>query len=166
MRTRLLIATVLMALVAVGCGDDDVVPNVPGDGNIPGNNGDIPSNPFGDGEFSGDAGDCLNLVFAWSEAASLGLSGQGTFAEGADAVEDIAAVVPAEIAADFLIYAQAMRAYGEALDAGGIVLNDPTTYQTPEAQAAASEAFNSPEVEAAGQRITDYLEAQCSGFDE
>ena len=165
MRTRLLIATVLVALVAVGCGDDDVVPNIPGNGDI----SDVPSNPFGDGGFSGDAADCLSLVFAWSQAASMGLSGQGTFEEGAQAVEDIARSVPDEVAADFLIYAEALRAYGEALASEGVVLGDPSTYQTPEAQAvvtAASDAFNSPEVQEAGNRISDYLEAQCSQFEE
>ena len=159
MRTRLLIATVLVALVAVGC--------IPGNGDTPGlpGGGDIPTSPFGPGGFSGDAEDCLNLVFAWSSAASIGLSGTGTFEEGAEAVEDLAAAVPDEIAGDFLIYAQAMRAYGQALADAGIVLSDPSTYSTPETQQIvtdASDAFNSPNIQAAGNRISDYIEAECS----
>jgi len=179
MRTRLLIATLLVALVAGACGDDDVsnipgggdISNLPGGGdisNLPGG-GDIPSNPFGDDGFSGSAEDCLTLVFAWSQAASLGLTGAGTFEEGADAVEDLAAAAPAEIAADFALYAEAMRAYGDALEEAGIVLSDPTTYSTPEAQAAAnaaSDAFNAPEVQEAGNRIADYIETACAGVDQ
>ena len=170
MRTRLLIATMLVALVAGACGDDDVS-NIPGNGDIPNipGNGDIPSNPFGDGGFSGSAEDCLTLVFAWSQAASIGLTGEGTFQDGADAVEDLAAAAPPEIAADFAIYAEAMRAYGEALADARIVLSDPTTYSTPEAQAAAtaaSDAFNAPEIQEAGNRISDYIETACAGVDE
>lgn len=158
MRTRLLIATLLVALVAGACGDDGVLDGTPSPGN-----GDIPSLD-NDGGFTGVADDCLSLVFAWSEAATLGFTADGSFSDAADAVRNLAATAPAEIAGDLAIYAQALQEYGETLDAAGIVLSDPTTYSTPEAQqiaTEASEAFNSDEVEAAGLRITDYLETAC-----
>lgn len=162
MRTRLLIATILVALVAGACGDDDVLPSTPApDGDT------VPSSPFGDDAFTGsDADDCLSVVLAWSQAAAGAFTGDGTFEESAEAVESLAAAVPSAIAADFAIYAQALRDYGEALAAAGVVLSDPSTYSTPDGQAAAtaaSEAFNSPEVQDAATRISEYLETQCAG---
>lgn len=167
MRVRLLIATVLIALVAGACGDDDLGGLTPSpNGNTDTPIGNDSGNPFGGGDFTGFTNDqCLQIILTWSQAASLGFGGAGDLEDVGEALEDLAGSVPPEVAADFAIYAQAMTAYGQALRDAGIDLNDPATYSSPEAQAAltaASQAFDSEALEQASENIGDFLDTQCS----
>jgi len=169
MRTRLMIATLLVTLVAGACGDDDLgglTPDPNGGNDSYDPFGDDSGNPFGDGDFTGFTNEeCLQIVLAWSQAASFGFGGSGDLEDAGEMMEDLAASVPPEVAADFAVYAQAMAAYGRALADAGIDFNDPTTYSSAEAQAAltaASAAFDSEELEQASENIGDFLDAQCS----
>jgi len=165
MRSRLIVLLVLTALVAGGCGDDDTGTTAgPGD---PAST-TTANTQSGNADFSGFSNEeCLQIAIAWSQAASLGfIGGAGDLNSTAQALADLAAQVPPDVAADFVVYASAVTAYGQALAAAGVDLSNPATYSSPQAQAAlaaAGEAFGESGIVEAGENISLFLEAECSG---
>jgi hypothetical protein len=166
MRIRITVLLILTALVTTACGDDDsgslTAPTSPT------TSGNTSGNPFGYGSFDGFSNqECLDIVLAWSQAASMGFAGgAGDLDAAGDALEGLAARVPPEVADDFAVYAQAVVAFGEAIADAGIDFSDPATLSSPEAQqviAAAGEAFEGDAIVEAGENIGAFLEAQCAG---
>jgi hypothetical protein len=111
------------------------------------------------------AGECLSIGVALSQAASMGLLGQG--GDPTDAADSLAAMsgaAPAEIADDFEILAEAYAAFAAALEDAGVDFSDAGSLSSPEAQAAlaaAGEAFASSDVEEASENISEYMDEVC-----
>jgi hypothetical protein len=76
----------------------------------------------------------------------------------------MASVAPAEIAGDFEILAAAYGEFLAALEEAGVDFADPSTFSSPEAQAAmaaAAESLNAAEVTEASENISAYIESVC-----
>jgi len=163
MGKRFAIALMVVALVAGACGDDDGGSPVPSQGDTGGSSTDT---PFGDGDFTGFTDqECLQIVLAWSQAASAAFTPGTSGEDPAAALEALSRSVPPEIADDFATYAEAVSSYWRALTDAGVDLNDPNTFTDPEAQAAraaAAEEFEATGVQEAGDNISAFLDAQCS----
>ncbi|HUP14898.1 MAG TPA: hypothetical protein VM848_02420 [Acidimicrobiia bacterium] len=110
-------------------------------------------------------GECLAIGVALSQAASMGVLGQG--GDPTDAADSLAAMsgaAPAEIADDFEILAEAYSAFAAALEGAGVDFSDAGSLSSPEAQAAlatAGEAFASSGVEEASNNISEYMDEVC-----
>jgi hypothetical protein len=110
-------------------------------------------------------GECLSIGVALSQAASLGMLGQGgDVTDAADSLASMAGAAPAEVADDFEILAEAYAAFAAALEDAGVDFSDPGSMSSPEAQAAlatAGEAFASSDVEEASNNISEYMDEVC-----
>ena len=112
-------------------------------------------------------GECMAIGVALSQAASMGLLGQGGDpTDAADSLTAMSGAAPAEIADDFEILAEAYAAFAAALEDAGVDFSDPGSMSSPEAQAAlttAGEAFASSDVEEASNNISEYMDEVCEG---
>lgn len=149
--TAALAATVLVGLTA--CGSDDKKLNVPTATNDSSGNG----SSSGDGS-GGDMSqpECVALVQAMGAAASAA-SGQGDAAQWEAMSSGLIAAVPDDLKDDAQVFAQA---YGEFLT----VMAQHQGEANPMANAdvmAALQAIGTPEVEAAANNISDYMDATC-----
>lgn len=113
------------------------------------------------------SGQCISLSMALSQAAGLGMLGQGGEpGDAADSLMALAEAAPAELADDFEVMAAAFAEFAATLEDAGVDFNDPATLSSSEGQAAiiaAGEAFSSPEVQEASENMSAYLEEVCEG---
>lgn len=111
------------------------------------------------------SGDCLQLSTTLSAASTLGMGVASADAtDTVQALQDMAAAAPAEISADLEILAAAYGEFLAALEEAGVDFADPSTYSTPEAQAAlaaASESLNTAGVAEASANISSYIDSVC-----
>ena len=110
--------------------------------------------------------ECVSIGLALSQAASMGMIGQGAPEDAAATLAELAAEVPDEVADDFEVMAEAFAEFAAALEDAGVDFSDPASLSSPEAQsaiAAAGEAFSTPEVEAASENMSAFLEGICEG---
>jgi hypothetical protein len=109
--------------------------------------------------------DCLQLTTTLSEAATLGLgSPAGDATDTVQALQDMAAVAPAEIADDLSVLAGAYGEFLSALEDAGVDFADPSTFTSPEAQAAlaaASQTLDAAGVAEASANISAYIDSVC-----
>lgn len=109
--------------------------------------------------------DCLQLSTALSQASTLGLGPASVDpTDTAQAFENMAAVAPSEIADDLEVLAAAYAEFMAALEDAGVDFADPSTYSTPEAQAAlveATQALDSAGVAEASANIAAYVDSVC-----
>ncbi len=109
--------------------------------------------------------DCLQLSSSLAGASTLGLgSVSGDATDAVLALQNMASVAPAEIADDFEILAAAYGEFLNALEEAGVNFADPSTFSSPEAQAAmaaAAETLNAAEVTEASENISAYIESVC-----
>lgn len=109
--------------------------------------------------------DCLQLSMTLSQASAMGLGGgSGDASDTVEALVNMAAAAPAEIADDLEILAAAYGDFLTALEEAGVDLADPATYTSPEGQAAllaASEALNTTGINEASENISAYIDNLC-----
>lgn len=109
--------------------------------------------------------DCLQLSSSLSAASNLGLgpvSGDAT--DAVQALQNMASVAPAEVADDFEVLAAAYAEFLNALEEAGVDFADPSTFSSPEAQAAmaaAAESLSAAEVAEASENISAYIDSVC-----
>lgn len=174
MRVRIVL-TVLIALLAVACGDDagtgipegetppPTAPSAP-DESAPTGPGGEPSTGI-PSDIPGSTSQCVELGMALSHAGSMGLTGTGTIADSITALQAMASAAPPQVAADLLLVADAFAELSQILAAAGVDLADPSTLSSPAAQQAmqdASDVFDAAGVDEAGERLHDYLSDICS----
>jgi hypothetical protein len=76
----------------------------------------------------------------------------------------MASVAPAEIADDLEVLAAAYGEFLNALEEAGVDFADPSTFSSPEAQAAmaaAAETLNEAQVTEASENISNYIADVC-----
>jgi hypothetical protein len=171
MLRRLLALLVLGSLLLAACGggDDGGSDEAGGDargttggdaGEVTGSDGDGDVGMFG-------AGECAEVVAAMAAATSgisAAMSGSGADLEQSiEAMQAFAAEAPEEIREDFQLLAEAYARVGQALADSGY---DPASGEPPSAEAIAAlqavgDDLNSPELQAASERITAYFDAEC-----
>jgi hypothetical protein len=109
--------------------------------------------------------DCLQLSTTLSAASTLGLGpASGDATDTVQALQNMAAVAPAEIADDLEVLAAAYGEFLAALEDAGVDFANPSTFSSPEAQAAmtaATESLNAAEVTQASENITAYIGNVC-----
>jgi hypothetical protein len=109
--------------------------------------------------------DCLQLSSSLTAASTLGLgpvSGDAT--DAVQALQNMASVAPAEVADDFEILAAAYGEFLNALEEAGVDFADPSTFSSPEAQAAmaaAAESLSAADVAEASENISAYIDSVC-----
>ena len=99
----------------------------------------------------------MEIINAMS-AAGMAAAGQGDMAQAAAYMQGLVAAVPDELKADAQIFADA---YAGWLTVLAQYNNDFTQAMTDPAAQQAMMALSTPEVEAASQRLGDYMEATC-----
>lgn len=111
------------------------------------------------------SGDCLQLSMTLSQASTLGLgAASGDASDTVQALQNMAAAAPAEISDDLEILAAAYGEFLAALEEAGVDFADPSTYSTPEAQAAiaaASESLDTAGVAEASDNLSAYIDSVC-----
>jgi hypothetical protein len=109
--------------------------------------------------------DCLQLSSSLSAASSLGLGAvSGDATDAVAALQNMASVAPAEIADDLEVLAAAYGEFLNALEEAGVDFADPSTFSSPEAQAAmaaAAETLNEAQVTEASENISNYIADVC-----
>jgi hypothetical protein len=109
--------------------------------------------------------DCLQLSSSLSAASSLGLGAvSGDATDAVAALQSMASVAPAEIADDLEVLAAAYGEFLNALEEAGVDFADPSTFSSPEAQAAmaaAAETLNEAQVTEASENISNYIADVC-----
>jgi hypothetical protein len=109
--------------------------------------------------------DCLQLSSSLSAASALGLgpvSGDAT--DAVQALQNMASVAPPEIADDLEVLAAAYGEFLNALEEAGVDFADPSTFSSPEVQAAmaaAAETLSAAEVAEASENISAYIDSVC-----
>ena len=153
---RLLTATLAAAcLVGVtACGSDNKKSNLPAVSDNASGDGSGSDSGSGSGAL-GDAA-CVALIQAMGSAASAA-SGQGDAAEWQAMTEGLIASVPDDLKDDAEIFAQA---YGEFLTVMAAHEGEDNPMSNPEVMAALT-AIGTPEVEAAANNISEYMDATC-----
>jgi hypothetical protein len=100
-----------------------------------------------------------------SQASTLGLgAASGDATDTVQALQNMAAAAPSEISDDLEILAAAYGEFLAALEEAGVDFADPSTYSTPEAQAAlaaASESLDTAGVAEASANISAYMDSVC-----
>ena len=162
-RRRLLTAGLVAAslLSVAACSDDDNGLTIPqttnpagGDITLPSGGGDLPVTIP---NVPGVPAECMEIINAMS-AAGMAAAGQGDMAQAAAYMQGLVAAVPDELKADAQIFADA---YAGWLTVLAQYNNDFTQAMTDPAAQQAMMALSTPEVEAASQRLGDYMEATC-----
>lgn len=155
---RFLTATLAAAcLIGVtACGSDDKKLDMPTATN--GDSGGGSGSDSGSGNGSGGLtqAECVALLQAMGSAANA-VSGQGDAAEWEAMTSALVAAVPDDLKDDAQVFAQA---YGQFL----AVMAEHEGEDNPMANAdvmAALQAISTPEVEAAANNISDYMDATC-----
>jgi hypothetical protein len=109
--------------------------------------------------------DCLQLSSSLSAASSLGLGAvSGDATDAVAALQSMASVAPAEIADYLEVLAAAYGEFLNALEEAGVDFADPSTFSSPEAQAAmaaAAETLNEAQVTEASENISNYIADVC-----
>lgn len=109
--------------------------------------------------------DCLQLSSSLSAASSVGLGAvSGDATDAVAALQSMASVAPAEIADDLEVLAAAYGEFLNALEEAGVDFADPSTFSSPEAQAAmaaAAETLNEAQVTEASENISNYIADVC-----
>jgi hypothetical protein len=121
----------------------------------------------------GDAADfftpetCLDLAMAFSQAASMGMTGTGGSPEdSAQALQELADAAPSEIADDLDTLATAFGEFARTLTEAGVDFSDPASFSDPAVQQAlteASQSFDTDAINEASTRVSDYISAECEG---
>ena len=109
--------------------------------------------------------DCVQLSTTLSAASTTGLGpASGDASETVQSLQNMAAVAPGEIADDLEVLAAAYGDFLSALEDAGVDLADPSTFSSPEAQAAmaaAAESLNEAAVTEASENISAYIASVC-----
>jgi hypothetical protein len=170
MLRRLMALLVLGALLLAACGGDDGGSDEAGGDVGEATGGDVGEVTGGDGDVGiFGAGECAEVVAAMASAANAlpaAMSGSaGDLEQSVEAMQAFAAEAPEEIREDFQMLAEAYARIGQILADSGY---DPASGEPPSADAIAAlqeagNELNSAELQAAGERINAYFEAECPG---
>lgn len=164
-RLRTILLVTLLAMTVAACGDDDVSDLGGGQGtNVPGFGddgfGDSSSLPTSVGNIPGLSSECeayANLSLAMASVFSGGYDGFAT---------DIVSQLPPEGRADGAIVADALQRFADGLAAADIDLSNggmaTLSAEQIEAFSAISEDVFNEDVEAAFDRLSDLVEAECA----
>ncbi len=110
----------------------------------------------GGGIVPGDTASCMAVINAMSAAAAA-VSGQGDAAEFQAMIDGLQAAVPDDLKDDAQIFGQA---YAEFLAVMAAHQGDANPMADPDVMAAL-QAIGTPEVEAAANNISEYMDATC-----
>ena len=144
------------------CGDDDKSSNpfvTDANGSDDGASGDNGSDDNGGvtvPNIPGVDSQCESMVAAMGFAAAA-MSGQGDRTEMEAAFESFVSAVPADLADDAAIYATAFTDYLTVIAAHQ---GDANPMASPDVMAAL-QALTTPEVQAAADNISEYIDASC-----
>lgn len=166
----------LMLLGACGGDDGDSAEGENGDSATTteaSNDGGSGDNGSGGGGGSGDLSailsdsDCREFVEAMQGFDGSDFTNPGDLGELAGQFRSAADSAPSEIRDDMRVVAEAFAAFAETLDDLGVDFSDPSSFfNLTEAQnaelEAASQQFDTPEIEAAGERVEAFIEDNCT----
>lgn len=167
-RSTLLAFVAVTALLLAACGGSDTDSTA---GESPGTTADgssgvtTPNVEVGGG-FDGSVEACTELASAFVAVAALpvmGMLGGDTLADVEEALADINARIPSELADEFRIIEAAYAQYADAMGDSTMadIMSDPSV---AEKLGQAAEAFDDPEVEQAIDTVGQFLEDNCSEF--
>jgi hypothetical protein len=149
------VATLLLA--ACGGGDSESTSDDTASSSVPVEVG---------GGFDGSREDCIQLSSAYIALVALpamGFLGDEALAETEDALADLDARVPSELADDYKIIEDAYAEFTEVLD-GASMADAATDPLLADRFEEAAEALDSPRVQGAIASFTAFIEKNCSEF--
>jgi hypothetical protein len=110
------------------------------------------------------AGDCQELIAAYaamSSAFAAAATGGGDLDESTEAFSQFVDEAPEEIQGDIQILAEAYAEYAEAIRDLDFQAGETPDAETFQALQAASESFNTEEVQAASERLSTWTTENC-----
>jgi len=111
---------------------------------------------------STNCGDLRSLAAKYSQAVSAAFSGgHYNLQTAVSAYQSLANAAPAEIRPDLQVVAQAFASFASALTKAGYTPGKVPTASQRAAIQRAVQAFNSPQLRAAGQRLTAWGRTHC-----
>jgi hypothetical protein len=167
-RSTILALLAVTTLLLAACGGNDTDSTA---GESPGTTADgssdvtAPNVEVGGG-FDGSVEACAELASAFVAVAGLpmmGMLGGDALADVEEALADLDARVPSELADEFRIVEGAYAQYADAMGGSTMadIMSDPSVAEN---MGKAAEAFDDPEVEQAIGTVGQFLEDNCSDF--